>query len=184
MFVQKLLAEADTSILTGAGTTLSLRDFAEGAPVSTLIPLDVFDLQNALDSRLSPPESGGVRLVRVQNPMATLDEYEIHAPTDGRPMLVDISHGAGQLHVASGYAVVLIRSGQPVDVVALDGTDVTVVVGRGNASRVSAAGHCSVTVFAEPGSRGILDVRDRDASVELHGDTSRFRIANSFDWDF
>lgn len=165
-----------------SGKDHGLTDFADGAPIITMRPGSVAEAHDALDSEyLDQP--GTVRHVLISDAMAVLSDEDVYGPEDGRPLLVEITVGAGSLRVHSGHVIVKVDSPFPNDVEVLGDAQVTVIVSRGRSSVVRAAGTSNVLVIAEEGARGVLRVESADATGVIIGSATHFRIAATHSWE-
>lgn len=173
--------EINLGFFTDTDEDRSVTDYADGAPVTKLVPRSVDEVRDAFAGDEQEPD-GRVRQVRIIDPLAVLNNEDVYGPTDGRPLLIDLDAGAGSIRVVSGYVVIRINSVFPNDVEVCGAAEATIIVARGRSSIIHATENSHVLVIAEDGARGVLRVESPDADAEIVGPSPKFHIAHTYAW--
>ena len=92
------------------------------------------------------------------------DDLEVIGPADGRPLLIVVQSGFGQLTIKSGRVVVAARSQYGNSIYAEGQSHVTVIADSGKKVSTHASGQAEVTVVPGDGTWG-LQSADDNASI-------------------
>lgn len=146
------------------------------APTTAIHPTNATDTRKALRNRRGDA-GGAIREVTLDwdsmPPTVRNDEVDIHAPADGRPLVIR-HHGFARMNIRSGHVIILAQSsaGNVIDVAS--GARATILGAADRKVSVRAEPGASLHLHADEGSRSRASVwvsrEDRDVvDITLSG---------------
>ena len=133
-----------------------------GSNTADKFPANLTEARAAVRNSRGEP-GGGVRAVFLDD-NSLRDDLEVVGPADGRPLLIVVESGFGQLKIKSGRVVVAARSRSGNAVHAEGQSNVTVIADSGKKVSTHASGQAEVTVIPGDGTWGLQTTED-DASI-------------------
>ena len=133
-----------------------------GSNTADRFPANITEARAAVRNSRGEP-GGGVRAVFLYSNCLP-DYLDVVGPADGRPLLIVVESGFGQLKIKSGRVVVAARSRSGNAVHAEGNSNVTVIADNGKKVSTHASGQAEVTVIPGDGTWGLQTTED-DASI-------------------
>lgn len=166
------------SIATAAHSAARARLLSDHSLI-TRHPTGIIALRSALRNGRGEA-NGAVRRVLLDWASApasrSVDELTVIGPTDGRPLVIEVTDGAPELVITSGHVIVTFDSASGSGCTVMRGAMATIFVEAGRQVAITARSGSTVHLHGAPGSSGSHSLHP-DATFVTHGDVRKLSLS-------
>lgn len=145
---------------------MDITRYAPGKPVNHRLPVTNAQADLALDN-IHGDDSGAVRYVSLR--LSGLEHADVHAPQDGRVLLLDVQAGHPHLTICSGRTILHVDSRDGVTLTVEPQATLTVITTSGCQIDANVDDAATLIVYAAAGTTGAITAMSADSTVSVNG---------------